>query len=197
MNRVVTFVSVLTMLVCGITIDATAQMYIVPSTVTPAKEIGVVASNSNFLEPVGFGARVTVNHSDWFGTEASVDTTKAGRFEPAHTLVIVNPRLIFDLDGTGLGFLTLTAGGAVGIGFRHPLAPMVGFGVQRRVEDMLAVRLDAQLFPGGLIHARTDRRVMVGVALLIPKRRPPVRAVDRGCLDRRRLPLTTCPHPTL
>jgi hypothetical protein len=167
MIRVVTFVSVLTMFVCGITTDATAQMYIRPSSGIPATEVAVVTSGSNFFEPpVGFGARVTVNRSDWFGTEASLDTTKARAFEPAHSIFVLNARVIVAPEPDS--FWTLTAGGAVGTGLRRPLTPMVGVGFQHLLpDDLFAVRVDVQCFPGGLIHQRTDRRLTIGVVLLV------------------------------
>lgn len=168
MIRVVSFVVVLTILVCGITTHATAQTYIRPSSVTPPKEVAVVTSGSNVFDLAGFGARVTVNRSDWFATEASLDTTKARAFKPGHTILIINSRVLFDPGHTGSSFWTLTAGGAVGMGLRRPLSPMVGVGFQHRLPDELfAVRVDVQCFPGGLIHQHTDRRVTVGVALLL------------------------------
>jgi len=187
MIRVVTFVSALTALLCSIATDATAQMYIRPSIVTPATEIAVVTSGSGVFDLAGFGARVTVNQSDWFGTEASLDMTKAhapsmrpSAFEPAHTILIVNSRVIVNPDHTGSSFWTLTAGGAVGIGVRRPLSPMVGVSFQHvlpdqrpsgatrvRDRDLFAVRLDVQCFPGGLIHPRTETRLMIGFAVLV------------------------------
>jgi hypothetical protein len=168
MIRVVTLVSVLTVLVCGITTDATAQLYIRPSRVTSAKEVAVLASGSSVLDLTAFGGRVTVNRSDWLGTEASLEASKATAVGPAQRMLIVNARLMTPADDTRDTFWMLTAGGAVGTGLRQTMSPMIGVGVLKPSEDgTFAARVDFQYFPGGLMRARSNWRTTVGVAVVL------------------------------
>jgi hypothetical protein len=168
MVRAVTFVSVLTVLVCGLATDATAQPYIRPSRFTPAAEVAVVTSGASFFELARVGARVTINRSDWFGTETSLEAKKATSFGSAQGMLMVNARLIVPSDDTRDPLLVLTAGGAVGTGLRQTLSPVIGAGIQKSLDDpSFAVRVDFQYFPVGLLRTRSNWRTMVGFAMLL------------------------------
>ncbi len=165
MTRVVTFVAVLTVALCGMAPEASAQVS--PSTAAPAPEMGLFAGawNINGSGSMGLGARLTVYRSEWLGTEYSVEAKKfdaSGR--PSQGMLIVNARLSVE-DATRSGVL-LTAGGAIGVGYRRTFSPMIGVGAQR-VSNGVGTRVELQYFPGGQIHQRNDARLTFGVVVAL------------------------------
>ncbi len=137
---------------------------------SPATEVALF-SGAWSLEQGGFagvGGRLTVNHTGWFATEGSLEGKKAGPFGPAQGMLIVNGRILTPMDPTQTSALVLSAGGAVAMGLRRALLPMVGVGTQRVSQDGgFAVRADVQVFPGGPVRQRRRARLTVGVVVLL------------------------------
>lgn len=83
-------------------------------------------------------------------------------------MLIVNGRILAPMDPTRGRSLAVTAGGAVAMGLRRALLPMVGVGTQGVSRDgRFAVRADVQVFPGGPVRQRSRGRLTVGIVVLL------------------------------
>ncbi len=165
MTRVVTFVAVLTVALCGMAPEASAQVS--PARAAPAPEMGLFAGAWNFSGSgsMGVGARLTVPHSDWLATEYSAEAKDFGaNGRPSQGMLIVSARVsVEDADRSGV---LLTAGMAIGAGYRRTLAPVIGVGGQR-VSNGVGTRVELQYFPGGPVHQRNDARLTFGVVIAL------------------------------
>lgn len=109
----------------------------------------------------GVGARTTVNHGRWIGSELSLD----GRFvdDGFQGLLIgsarirsIGPRIVFG-----------TVGLALGRRLDRSVMPVLGFGGQTAT-GLLDLRADLQIFPGSSVYGVSNRRLVVAFVLSLP-----------------------------
>jgi len=135
----------------------------------PKAEVGLFGGAWSF-DPSGFsglGGRVTINRSDWFATEVSVEARRRDDFGPGEGLVLANARLLATKPAASKSAL-VTAGVALGVGAQQTVSPMFGFGIQSRWQGgVVSTRGDFQYFPGGLTHRRSHARIVVGLVLAL------------------------------
>jgi hypothetical protein len=163
--RLVTAIVVL----LGTVRTASAQRVVLTSTETPKAEVGAYAGLWN-LEPMGqtgTGGRVTVNRSEWLGTEASVERKRDEVSGATQTALILNARAIHT-DSEHRAIAIFTAGIAVGHGTYHTLSPMLGIGMQSPwAAGLGAVRGELQYFRFGLNQTSHKTRVICALVLAI------------------------------
>jgi hypothetical protein len=163
--HVVTVVAVLLGTVRG----ASAQRVVLTSTETPKAELGVYAGlwNLEATGQSGTGGRMTVNHSEWFGTEANLERTRDEVSGVTHTALILNARAI-GTDPEHRAIAIFTAGVAIGNGAHRTVSPMVGIGMQTPwIGGLGAVRGEVQYFRGGLNQPSHTTRVICAFVLAI------------------------------
>ena len=164
-SRVITAIAVL----LGTVRAASAQHVVLTPTETPKAEVGAYAGLWN-LEPMGrsgTGGRVTVNHSEWFGTEANLERKRDEVSGTTQTALILNARAI-RTDPDHRAIAVFTAGVAVGNGAHRTVSPMLGIGMQTPwVGGFGAVRGELQYFRFGLNQTSHKTRVICAFVLAI------------------------------
>ena len=148
---------------------ASAQRVVPKSAETPKAEVGVYAGLWNLgpLGQSGTGGRVTVNRSEWFGTEASLERKRDEVSGDTQTALILNARAI-RTDPERRAIAIFTAGVAVGNGARRAVSPMLGIGIQTPwIGGLGAVRGELQYFRFGLNENGHKTRVICAFVLAI------------------------------
>ena len=148
---------------------ASAQRVVLKSAETPKAEVGIYAGlwNLEATGQSGTGGRVTVNRSEWFGTEASVERKGDEVSGATQTALILNARAI-RTDHEHRAIAIFTAGVAIGNGAHRTVSPMLGIGMQTPwVGGFGAVRGELQYFRFGLNQTSHKTRVICAFVLAI------------------------------
>src|SRR6476659_8818493 len=92
MIRSVIRIVVVSAIVCGAARGSSAQNRLPPSSETPKAEVALFggAWNLDPSGPIGLGGRVSINRSDWFGTEMSLEARHGDAYGPPQGMLIVN-----------------------------------------------------------------------------------------------------------
>jgi hypothetical protein len=155
--------------VLGTVRGASAQRIVLTSAETPKAEVAVYAGlwNLEASGQSGTGGRVTVNRSEWFGTEASVERKQDAASGETQTGLILNARAI-RTDPEHRAIAIFTAGVAVGNGNHRTVSPMLGIGMQTAwAGGLAAVRGELQYFRFGLNQSGHKTRVVCGFVVAI------------------------------